>query len=255
MVAPSEGAEHIKDEVARAVSLLKILTQNDPPEHPYGTVNPKALFKSKGLLFYHTRKVGLGIGFKWGSGILIAHLQDEEGRVSWSAPCLFKIKEASFGLLAGAGSVQTLLLLGSKKALEQVTKGQPTIGNDFKVVAGNKVDNISEDAGASEHNDAICYSLADGAMVDFTINGGKISVDTDANVALYGPGITPEQILTTSASNSPVSLPGVSELYEALQLVTDGARADPRKFAGFETVWKPTNLLPPAPTAFQKLKE
>lgn len=47
MVAPSEGAEHIKDEVARAVSLLKILTQNDPPEHPYGTVNPKALFKSK----------------------------------------------------------------------------------------------------------------------------------------------------------------------------------------------------------------
>lgn len=55
----------------------------------------------QGLLFYHTCKVGLGIGFKWGSGILIAHLQDEEGTVSWSAPCLFKIKEASLGLLAG----------------------------------------------------------------------------------------------------------------------------------------------------------
>lgn len=67
--------------------------------------------------------------------------------------------------------MQTLLLLGSKKALEQLTKGQPTIGNDFKVVAGRHVDNITEDAGAAEHSDAICYSLADGAIVDFTING------------------------------------------------------------------------------------
>jgi hypothetical protein len=47
MVAPSEGAEHVKDEVARAVSLLSLLTAHDPPENPLGALNPKALFRSK----------------------------------------------------------------------------------------------------------------------------------------------------------------------------------------------------------------
>lgn len=52
MVAPNDGAEHVKDEVSRAVALLQALTKNDPPEHPYGAVNPKALFKSKASLSY-----------------------------------------------------------------------------------------------------------------------------------------------------------------------------------------------------------
>ena len=59
----------------------------------------------QGLFFYHTKKVGLGVGVKWGAGVLVTHILDEDGKESWSAPVLYKVHEVSLGLLAGAGSV------------------------------------------------------------------------------------------------------------------------------------------------------
>ncbi len=59
---------------------------------------------TQGLFFYHTRKVGLGIGVKWGAGVLFTHLTDEHGRTGWSAPALYRVKEAALGLIAGARS-------------------------------------------------------------------------------------------------------------------------------------------------------
>lgn len=56
----------------------------------------------QGLFFYHTKKVGLGVGVKWGAGVLVTHLVDEHGRSGWSAPALYKVKEAALGLIAGA---------------------------------------------------------------------------------------------------------------------------------------------------------
>ena len=42
------------------------------------------------------------LGLKWGSGVLVTHLVDERGRPGWSAPALYKVKEAALGLIAGA---------------------------------------------------------------------------------------------------------------------------------------------------------
>ena len=57
----------------------------------------------QGLFFYHTRKVGLVVGAKWGSGFLITRLgvPGEEGPVRWSAPVFFRVHEGSIGLTAG----------------------------------------------------------------------------------------------------------------------------------------------------------
>jgi hypothetical protein len=74
--------------------------------------------------------------------------------------------------------VQTLLLLGSRKAIEQFKNGHATIGNDFKVMAGSDVGCVAEDVGSGDHHDAACLSMADGAIVDFTINGAHTSTPT-----------------------------------------------------------------------------
>jgi lipid-binding SYLF domain-containing protein len=55
----------------------------------------------QGLFFSHTKKVGLAVGYKWGAGVLICHIIDENGKESWSAPVLYKVHEVSLGLLAG----------------------------------------------------------------------------------------------------------------------------------------------------------
>ena len=63
----------------------------------------------QGLFFYHTKKVGLGVGVKWGAGVLVTHILDEDGKESWSAPVLYKVHEVSLGLLAGAVTSSSLL--------------------------------------------------------------------------------------------------------------------------------------------------
>lgn len=45
--------------------------------------------------------MGLALGIKWGAGVLLAHILDENGHESWSAPVLYKVNEVSLGLLAG----------------------------------------------------------------------------------------------------------------------------------------------------------
>jgi hypothetical protein len=54
----------------------------------------------------HTRKMGLGIGVKWGRGWLLMRTGLDPPK--WSAPVFYKVKEGSFGFTAGKFSSSTL---------------------------------------------------------------------------------------------------------------------------------------------------
>ena len=59
-------------------------------------LRPQALF------FYHTKKVGLAIGVKWGRGFLLVRTNGrDEVPATFSQPVFYKVKEGSFGLTAG----------------------------------------------------------------------------------------------------------------------------------------------------------
>lgn len=47
----------------------------------------------------HTRKLGLGIGVKWGQGWLLMRTALDPPH--WSAPVFYNVKEGSFGFTAG----------------------------------------------------------------------------------------------------------------------------------------------------------
>ena len=78
------------------------------PEPVQGAAGLTAVLASQGLFFYHTRKVGLGLGFKWGSGVFFTHILDEDGKEAWSTPVLYQIHELSLGLLAGPSAHQSI---------------------------------------------------------------------------------------------------------------------------------------------------
>ncbi|KAK9909418.1 hypothetical protein WJX75_001922 [Coccomyxa subellipsoidea] len=183
------GAEHLKDEVHRALDLLGSLSKPNPPQSPLGELNPKAIKHCRGIFFFHTRKVGLALGIKWGAGVLLAHILDENGHESWSAPVLYKVNEVSLGLLAGVGNIQTMLILGSEKAVDHFRvggkKGPVVLGQDLSLGKALGFAAV-EDANIFASRDVISHSLADGAIVDWSLIGGKISVDKDANAAIYG---------------------------------------------------------------------
>ena len=61
------------------------------------------LSRLQGLFFFHTRKVGLLAGIKFGRGFLIERQSPpDEQPARWSAPVFYTVQEGSFGLTAGA---------------------------------------------------------------------------------------------------------------------------------------------------------
>ena len=68
--------------------------------------------------------------------------------------------------------------------------------------------------------------------------GGKISVDKDANAAIYGKDADLEKVLgaPSSTHNPPAAL---RPLYDALDSIAADAKGDVRKFSGFGKRWNP----------------
>ena len=132
---------YLHEEVAAAVEDITILSKKDPPLNPLGQINPKAVAAARvltdpprhsihsrgpcmhnsrpaepfshrlenatarrqGLFFFHTRKVGLLAGIKFGRGFLLERQSPpHEQPARWSAPVFYTVQEGSFGLTAGA---------------------------------------------------------------------------------------------------------------------------------------------------------
>ena len=180
--------------------------------------------------------MGLCLGYKWGSGVLITHILDEDGKEAWSTPVLYQIHELSLGLLAGlglhqsiphalhratmhvhpltavapsslhqpsqgadmrastsaaspecapalcfaprcaagVGNIQTLLILGSERAVDQFragAKGPVVLGQDLSLGQSLGFD-VIEDRNIFARRDILTHSLADGAIVDWSLIGG-----------------------------------------------------------------------------------
>ena len=71
--------------------------------------------RGQGLFFFHTRKVGLLAGIKFGRGFLIERRSTPgEQPARWSAPVFYTVHEGSFGLTAGSPAFTKASLPGSK---------------------------------------------------------------------------------------------------------------------------------------------
>ncbi len=81
---------------------------------------------------------------------------------------------SSVHLFAGVGNIQTMLILGSEKAVDQfrvgAKKGPVVLGQDLSLGKTLGFD-VVEDANIFASRDIITHSLADGAIVDWSLIG------------------------------------------------------------------------------------
>ncbi len=70
-----------------------------------GVPRRAALWRAtQGVFFMHTRKMGLGLGVKWGGGWLLMRTALDPPR--WSHPVFYRVQEGSIGFTAGALGLQ-----------------------------------------------------------------------------------------------------------------------------------------------------
>ena len=135
-----------------------------------------------------------------GSGVLIAR---DERTGKWGDPVFYNIGSASFGAQIGADVSEMVLVVRTKKGLEEF------FTNDFKLGANAGMATGPVGAGMSAQGiaaDIVSYARQKGAFAGMALDGAFVSVSNDSNQAYYGKPVRPTDIIVKKEIGNPKSL-------------------------------------------------
>ncbi len=135
-----------------------------------------------------------------GSGVLIAR---DERTGKWGDPVFYNIGSASFGAQIGADVSEMVLVVRTKKGLEEF------FTNDFKLGANAGMATGPVGAGMSTTGiaaDILSYARKKGAFAGMALDGAFVSISNDSNQAYYGKPVRPTDIIVKKDIGNPKSL-------------------------------------------------
>lgn len=135
-----------------------------------------------------------------GSGVLI--VRDEQSG-KWGDPVFYNIGSASFGAQIGADVSEMVLVVRTKKGLEEFYT------NDFKLGANAGMATGPIGAGMSMQGiaaDILSYARQKGAFAGMAVDGAFVSISNDSNQAYYGKPVRPTDIILKKEIGNPKSL-------------------------------------------------
>ena len=135
-----------------------------------------------------------------GSGVLIAR---DERTGKWGDPVFYNIGSASFGAQIGADVSEMVLVVRTRKGLEEF------FTNDFKLGANAGMATGPVGGGMAAQGitaDIISYARQKGAFAGMAVDGAFVSVSNDSNQAYYGKSVRPTDIIVKKDIGNPKSL-------------------------------------------------
>jgi len=135
-----------------------------------------------------------------GSGVLIAR---DERTGKWGDPVFYNIGSASFGAQIGADVSEMVLVVRTRKGLEEFYT------NDFKLGANAGMATGPVGGGMAAQGitaDIISYARQKGAFAGMAVDGAFVSVSNDSNQAYYGKSVRPTDIIVKKEIGNPKSL-------------------------------------------------
>lgn len=136
-----------------------------------------------------------------GSGVLLVR---DEKTGKWSQPVFYNIGSASFGLQVGGDVSEIVLVVRTKKGLEEFYM------NDFKLGANAGMAVGPVGGGASVHGiaaDVLSYARKKGVFAGIALEGAGVTVSNDSNTAYYGKPVRPIDIVVKGDVSNAKSLP------------------------------------------------
>jgi lipid-binding SYLF domain-containing protein len=194
-ILPVWGGDKEKDEqtLQNAAKVLQEMLKSD-------SVPSGVLAKADCVIVLpDVKKVGFGIGGSGGRGPMLCRSGSKfDG--TWSAPAMYTIGGASFGLQVGGSSTDFVLLLMDPKAVDAVLNGKTKLGRDATAAAGPSGATSNGTVGGS---DILTYGRASGLFAGMSLGGATLDSDDDANNRLYGKSITVQEIVRGGAVQCP----------------------------------------------------
>ena len=138
---------------------------------------------------------GFLVGGASGRGLLV--VRDEKTGL-WSQPVFYNVASMNIGAQVGADVSEIIVVVRSKKGVEQF------YGSGFKLGAGAGVAAGPTGTGTSAHGlkaDMLAYARKKGLFVGVALGGAVVTVAESANGAYYGRSATPREIIEGSVTN------------------------------------------------------
>lgn len=146
------------------------------------------------------KKAAFIVGGEYGSGLMSCRTGGD-----WSAPIFMQVGKGSWGLQVGAQSIDLVLLVMNESGMRKLMRSKVTLGAEASVAAGP----VGRDARAATDAllkaEILSYSRAQGLFAGINLSGGVIKADIDDNVDLYGPDVTPQDVVTGGTIKPPAS--------------------------------------------------
>jgi lipid-binding SYLF domain-containing protein len=196
LAVPAAHAGPTED--ARAGNALRVLTEIQAI--PESSIPEKLLDEAKAIVIIpDTIKAGLVIGGRRGRGVL--SVRNADG--SWSNPSFVTLTGGSIGLQVGVQSADVVLVFRSERGLDSIVNGKFTLGADAGVAAGPMGRNAAAATDGQMKAEIWSWSRARGLFAGVSLDGAVLSIDDEANAAVYGRDTTPRMIFEDRAPDLP----------------------------------------------------
>ena len=152
-------------------------------------------------IFPNTISAGIGIGGKYGQGIIM--VRDSQGR--WSSPAIFTIAGGSIGWQLGGQATDFVLLIMNKDSVYGILQGKFKLGADASVAAGPVGRAAEASTDVQMKGGILSYSRSRGLFAGVKLEGAVITQHWDGNNELYGKRLSAEEIMIERKAKIPKS--------------------------------------------------
>jgi len=145
-------------------------------------------------------KVGLGIGGRRGSGVLVVRKPNGH----WGNPVFVNLTGGSFGFQIGVQSADVMLVFTSRAGVDGIVGGKVTLGADASVAAGPVGRQTAAATDVGFNAQVYAYSRAKGLFAGVALDGSALTISHSSNAEYYGkPGILASDIIAANAPQPP----------------------------------------------------
>ena len=156
-------------------------------------------------IFPNTISAGLGIGGKYGQGIIM--VRDKDGK--WSPPAIFTLAGGSIGWQIGGQATDFVLLIMNRRSVDGLLQGQFKLGADADVAAGPVGRSAEASTDIQLKGGILSYSRSRGLFAGVKLEGAVITQHWDGDAELYNKSISARDILLNNNVKMPQSADGI----------------------------------------------
>lgn len=144
-------------------------------------------------------KAGFVLGGRHGDGLISVKTRDG----TWSNPSFVSLTGGSVGFQAGVSSTDVVLVFRTQRGVDSIVHGKFTLGADASAAAGPVGRSAQASTDAQLKAEIYSYSRSRGLFAGAALDGTAITIDNDANQAVYGEGVTPRRIFEGGVTGVP----------------------------------------------------